>query len=159
MHLRVVTAYASVIIHISEQSQWSFSFLSNLISFLLTRLLQNLIKFLWHLLSLHVWFLDQIHPNLDNYLFLKTKILQVAIGKLDHYTTSGPSLYLLDPDPLMHHQLDYFNIVPLISIWVVANQQPSVCRKHFELFAFIVDVRKDNLPICPEVFPDTSHII
>ena len=50
----------------------------------------------------------RIHPNLDNYLFLKTKILQAAIGKLEHYTTSGPSLYLSCLDPLIHHQLDYF---------------------------------------------------
>ena len=34
-------------------------------------------------------------------------------GPLYHLWTF---LYLLDPDPLMHHQLDYFNIVPLISI-------------------------------------------
>ena len=33
------------------------------------------------------------------------------------------------------------------------NQLHSVCHKHFEPFAFIVDITKDNLTICPEVFP------
>ena len=101
--------------------------------------------------------------KLDSYLFLKTKILQVAIGKLDHYTTSGPSLHLSHPDLLMHHQLYIritfcINIMPLVSICVVMNQLHSACQKHFEPFAFIVDITKDKLAICPEVLPDTCHI-
>ena len=40
---------------------WSFSLLSYMTSFLLTRRIQNFRKFLWYLLSLHVWFLDQIN--------------------------------------------------------------------------------------------------
>ena len=39
------------------------------------------------------------------------------------------------------------------------NQLHSVCHKHFEPFAFIVDITKDNLTVCPEEFPDTCHII
>ena len=38
------------------------------------------------------------------------------------------------------------------------NQLHSVCHKRFEPFAFIVDITKDNLTICPEVFPDTCQI-
>ena len=46
-------------------------------------------------------------------------------------------------------------MMPLGGIWVVKNQLHSVCHKRFEPFAFIVDVTKDKLDICPEVFPNT----
>ena len=32
------------------------------------------------------------------------------------------------------------------------NQLHSLCHKHFEPFAFIVDITKDNLAICPGMF-------
>ena len=39
------------------------------------------------------------------------------------------------------------------------NQLQSVFHKNVEPFAFIVEIIKDNLAICLEVFPDTCHII